>query len=106
LRRRWVRSLGSASDRARLIVAYTLALAETGKHHPGIVAYDEPLQQNPDPEHRNRFIKFLLERGPSIERQVLIFTSFSSDEVEQLRRAGVSVQIVDGKFLRPVERDA
>ncbi|MGN6106577.1 MAG: hypothetical protein ACTHU0_15835 [Kofleriaceae bacterium] len=104
LRSRWVRSLGSASDRARLIVAYTLALLETGAHHPGFVAYDEPLQQNPDPDHRSRFIKFLLERGPSIKRQVLVFTSFSDSEVAQLREAGVSVQLVEGKFLRPVEQ--
>lgn len=102
LRQRWVRSLGSASDRARLIVAYTLALAETGKHHPGLVAYDEPLQQNPDPGHRERFVRFLVERGASINRQVLVFTSFYDSEVEQLRTAGVAVQTVDGKFLQPV----
>jgi hypothetical protein len=101
LRQRWVRSLGSASDRARLIVAYTLALAETGKHHPGLVAYDEPLQQNPDPGHRERFIRFLVERGAAIDRQVLVFTSFYETEEAQLRAAGISVQTVDGKFLQP-----
>lgn len=106
LRQRWVRSLGSASDRARLIVAYTLALAEVGKHHPGFVAFDEPLQQNPDSGHRERFIQFLLEQGASINRQVLVFTSFYDAEVAQLRAAGVSVQTVEGKFLQLVVEKA
>jgi ABC-type molybdenum transport system ATPase subunit/photorepair protein PhrA len=27
--------------------------------HPGLVVLDEPLQQNPDPKHRERFLSFL-----------------------------------------------
>lgn len=102
LRGRWVRSLGSASDRARLIVAYTLALSEVGKHHPGFVAFDEPLQQNPDRKHRDRFMNFLLEQGSAIKQQVLVFTSLHEDELMQLRATGIDVQKVDGKFLQPI----
>src|SRR5581483_3738152 len=60
---RRLRSLGSASDQPRLIAAYVLALAEAairvGGLHPEFVILDEPLQQNPDPKHRQLFIDFL-----------------------------------------------
>lgn len=102
LRGRWLRSFGSASDRARLIVAYLLALASVGRHHLGFVVLDEPLQQNPDEHHRGLFLDFLLKHGSAIERQTLIFTFIKDEEVEALRRAGLAVQSVSGKFLQPM----
>jgi DNA repair exonuclease SbcCD ATPase subunit len=103
---RRLRSAGSASDQARLTMAYALALAAAGTwqsgFHPGIVLLDEPLQQNADQDHRRRFIQFLgkdLARNASF--QTIIFTSLRSDEVTQLRKQGVSVQTLEGeKWLR------
>lgn len=103
LRGRWLRSFGSASDRARLIVAYLLALAASGRHHPGFVVLDEPLQQNPDQHHRRLFIDFLLRRGPAIQRQAVVFTCLPAEEVAALCRAGVSTRMMEGRFLRLVE---
>ncbi len=99
---RRLRSLGSASDHSRLTMAYALALAAAGTRstrlHPGLVLLDEPLQQNPDPKHRTRFMQFL---GKDFARtasfQTIIFTSLRTDEVTSLRRQGVSVQTPAGK---------
>ena len=78
-------------------MAYALALADAGTRptglHPGLVLLDEPLQQNPDPKHRTRFMQFLskdLARTASF--QTVIFTSLRTDEVTRLRKDGVSVQ--------------
>ncbi len=113
LANRRLRSLGSASDHSRLTTAYALALAATGTSsgglHPGIVILDEPLQQNPDPGHRNRFLEFLSKQLARNARfQTIIFTSLKEDEVAQLRKEGVNVQTPpDEKWLRlippPVE---
>jgi len=99
---RRLRSLGSASDHSRLTAAYALALAATGTKggglHPGIVILDEPLQQNPDPMHRSRFIEFLsnhLARNANF--QTIIFTSLKEEELEELRQEGVMVQTPPGK---------
>jgi hypothetical protein len=103
-----IRSLGSASDQSRLIAAYTLALAEAsvsiGGMHPGIVILDEPLQQNPDPKHRELFLSFLSKAlAKSAKFQVIIFTSLRQAEIAQLKRGGVSVATPDGeKFLKRV----
>lgn len=99
---RRLRSLGSASDHSRLTMAYALALAAAGTRptglHPGLVLLDEPLQQNPDPKHRTRFMQFL---GKDLARtesfQTIIFTSLRTDEVTRLRKEGVSVQTPNGK---------
>jgi hypothetical protein len=99
---RRLRSLGSASDHSRLTMAYALALAAAGTQpaglHPGLVLLDEPLQQNPDPKHRTRFMQFL---GKDLARtasfQTIIFTSLRTDEVTRLRKEGVSVQTPSGK---------
>ena len=101
-----IRSLGSARDQSRLIAAYTLALAEAScavaGAHPGIVILDEPLQQNPDPKHRELFLSFLSKAlAKSVNFQVIIFTSLRQAEIAQLRRGGVSVSTPEGaKFLR------
>jgi hypothetical protein len=101
---RRLRSLGSASDQSRLIAAYALALAAStsgsGGLHPGLVLLDEPLQQNPDPDHRDRFIQFLsrqLARSAGV--QTIIFTSLTTAEVARLRRQGVNVRTPEGKKL-------
>jgi energy-coupling factor transporter ATP-binding protein EcfA2 len=99
---RQLRSLGSASDHSRLTTAYALALAAAGTRptglHPGLVLLDEPLQQNPDPKHRTRFMQFL---GKDLARtasfQTVIFTSLRTDEVTRLRKEGVNVQTPAGK---------
>lgn len=99
---RRLRSLGSASDHSRLTMAYALALAATGTRptglHPGLVLLDEPLQQNPDPKHRTRFMQFL---GKDLARtasfQTIIFTSLTTPEVTGLRKQGVNVETAAGK---------
>jgi hypothetical protein len=99
---RRLRSLGSASDHSRLTAAYALALAATGTKdgglHPGIVILDEPLQQNPDPKHRSRFIEFLSKHlAQNAIFQTIIFTSLKEEELEELRQEGVMVQTPPGK---------
>ncbi len=94
---RRLRSLGSASDHARLVMAYALSLAEASDgvkgYHPGFVVFDEPLQQNPDKAHRDLFVGFLEELAAApLPYNVLIFTSLLGSEVAQLREAGVRVE--------------
>jgi hypothetical protein len=96
---RWLRSYGSASDRARLIVAYLLSLASVGRHHMGFVALDEPLQQNPDAHHKRLFLDFLQKESAKISQQIIIFTFLDDGEVAGLRKAGVAVQTIDERFL-------
>jgi hypothetical protein len=107
---RRLRSLGSASDHPRLIVAYVLALAEAADlvdgPHPGIVMLDEPLQQNPDPEHRALLLSFLAGRAKELTRQTIVFTSLNVDETARLADAGVFVHALEGRhFLRAVVED-
>jgi hypothetical protein len=99
---RRLRSLGSASDHSRLTAAYALALAAMGTKptglHPGVVILDEPLQQNPDPGHRSRFVQFLSrELARTAAFQTIIFTSLTTEEVARLREQGVNVQTPAGK---------
>lgn len=93
---RRLRSLGSASDHARLVMAFALSLAEASTavagYHPGLVVFDEPLQQNPDKPHRDLFVGFLQElAGEPLPYNVVIFTSLLAPEIAQLREAGVQV---------------
>ncbi|MBZ0234744.1 MAG: hypothetical protein K8M05_20605 [Deltaproteobacteria bacterium] len=105
---RRVRSLGSASDHARLIAAYALALVDTSialhGHHPGFVVFDEPLQQNPDEKHRDLFLRFLeVTAKKRLAHQLIVFTSLKPDEAERLLAAGVTVHLPPGRhFLRRV----
>ena len=109
LSNRRLRSLGSASDQCRLVAAYTLALAaasrEIGGLHPGVVILDEPLQQNPDPQHRELFLSFLSqELARQAEFQTVIFTSLRDDEIDRLRGQGTSVLTPEGEhFLKLTE---
>lgn len=100
--RRRVRSLGSASDRSRLIQAYILALVHASvvdlsgadpALHPGFVVLDEPLQQNQDKKHRRLFVDYLVDQGTKQPPyQVIIFTYLFDDEIERVREAGVTLQ--------------
>lgn len=103
---RRLRSLGSASDHARLVAAYVLALAEASRAktgpHPGIVVLDEPLQQNPDPKHRELMLRFFEATAATTKNQVIVTTSLRPDELAQLRKAGVRVNALPGRhFLQP-----
>ena len=106
--RRQLRSLGSASDRPRMVAAYTLALAATSVAveglHPGVVVLDEPLQQNPDESHRSLFAECLKRKDlvQASDFQTIIFTSLRASEVEDLRAHGTTVvSPVGERFLEP-----
>lgn len=101
---RRLRSLGSASDHPRLVAAYVLALAEASWTvaglHPGFVVLDEPLQQNPDPEHRGLFVGFLQSTAAKqLRYQTIVFTWLDDEETLRLKRAGVRVMTPDGEHL-------
>ena len=103
---RRLRSLGSASDHSRLVSAYVLALAaaseSTGGLHPGFVVLDEPLQQNPDAEHRRLFIDFLTsDVARSLKFQTIVFTWLQDDELKRVINSGVRIAVPSGEhFLR------
>ena len=104
-----LRSLGSASDRPRVVAAYTIALAASssaiGGLHPGVVVLDEPLQQNPDESHRSLFAECLKREtltGTS-DFQTIIFTSLRASEVEDLSAHGTNIIAPGGE--RFLERD-
>ena len=93
---RRLRSLGSASDHSRLVAAYVLALAVASEAksglHPGFVVLDEPLQQNPDDPHRDRFINFLTsDTARALKVQTIVFTYLRAPELKRLRANGVNV---------------
>ena len=100
--RRRVRSLGSASDRSRLIQAYILGLVHASTVdlagpapglHPGFVILDEPLQQNQDTKHRQRFVDYLVNQGTKQPPyQVIIFTYLFEEEIARLRESGITLQ--------------
>jgi hypothetical protein len=103
---RRLRSLGSASDHPRLVAAYVLALAETSRAlpglHPGFVVLDEPLQQNPDAQHRELFISFLQSAAAKqLRYQTIVFTSLRDEEISRLTEASVRVLTPQGEhFLK------
>ncbi len=101
---RRLRSLGSASDQARLVAAYVLAIAEAshslGGPHPGFVVLDEPLQQNPDAAHRGFFLNFLQSTAAKqLSYQTIVFTWLQPDEVTRLKEANVQVVTPEGTRL-------
>ena len=103
---RRLRSLGSASDKPRVVAAYSLALAAASREvdglHPGVVILDEPLQQNPDDPHRDLFSEFLRkDRAQAGDFQTIIFTSLRDSEIQLLREHGTTVVTPEGEhFLR------
>lgn len=90
---------GSASDRARLVLAYTLALLTVGTQHPGFAVFDEPVQQNPDPNHRRMWLDFLRAGADDSRRQRVLFTSLRPEEIKALRDAKVVIQERGGRLL-------
>jgi hypothetical protein len=107
LGQRRLRTLGSGSDPARLVAAYTLALAAASATlnglHPGVVILDEPLQQNPDTKHIELFLNFL-SKGLAKEAnfQTLVFTFLNESEAQKLRDSGTTVVNLEGHLLGPV----
>ena len=104
---RRLRALGSGSDPARLVGAYSLALAGASAEleglHPGIVILDEPLQQNPDTEHKKLFLDFLSNSlAKESAFQTLVFTFLDESEAQKLRDSGTTVITVEGQLLGPV----
>ena len=103
---RRLRSLGSASDKPRVVAAYSLALAAASREvdglHPGVVVLDEPLQQNPDEPHRNLFSEFLRkDLARAGDFQTIIFTSLRVSEIQLLRKHGTTVVTPEGEhFLK------
>ena len=101
LNNRRLSALGSASDKSRLVAAYSLGLASASQFinglHPGLVIFDEPFQQNPDDPHRDMFISFLsAQLARQAKFQTLIFTSLHQTEIEQLRQQGTTVLLPEG----------
>ncbi len=106
---RRLRTLGSGSDPARLVGAYTLALAAASETlhglHPGLVILDEPLQQNPDDTHVELLLNFLSKSlAKEAKFQTLVFTFLSDTEVSKLREGGTKVLAVGWNLLAPVPR--
>nr|WP_158620050.1 ATP-binding protein [Corallococcus sicarius] len=107
---RRLRSLGSASDQPRLILAYCWALLEvalkSGGNHPGFLLADEPLQQNPDHEHRESWCDFLAAQAQRQTGQVIILTSLKPDEIKKLRGKGVAItELREQHLLKLVDRE-
>ena len=104
---RRLRALGSGSDPARLVAAYSLALAAASVDlrglHPGFVILDEPLQQNPDTHHIELFLNFLSGRiAKDAKFQTLIFTFLTEPQIAALRINGVNVLALEGHLLAPI----
>jgi hypothetical protein len=59
--------------------------------HPGFVVLDEPLQQNPDEEHRELLFSSLTRDLASVEFQSVIFTWLPKVDIDRLRAAGIHV---------------
>ena len=107
LKSRRLRSLGSASDHPRLVAAYVLALAQTSialkGPHPGFVVLDEPLQQNPDPEHREMALSLFASLSAVKTGQVIMLTSLRDDEIAGFENRGIKVDKLAGEFfLQPL----
>jgi DNA repair exonuclease SbcCD ATPase subunit len=106
-RDRRLRSLGSASDRARLVLAYALAqLGVSHGHHPGFVFLDEPLQQNPDEEHRQAFRQFLSRDWQTLGGQVILITSLNKIDESYLQSQGVPFRVLPGDRLLSLKGSA
>ena len=107
---RRLRALGSGSDPARLVGAYSLAMAAASATldglHPGVVILDEPLQQNPDTTHIELFLGFLSKSlAKEAKFQTLVFTFLTESQVQKLRDAGTVVTTLEGHLLRPVPKE-
>jgi hypothetical protein len=75
-----------------------------GGFHPGIVILDEPLQQNPDDQHRDLFNTFLRKQlAQQSVFQTVVFTFLRDTEIDSLRKECTRVITPEGKhFLKAV----
>lgn len=100
---RELRNLASASDQARIIMPYVIALQKSaltnGGCHPGFLILDEPLQQNPDEKRRPSMVSFIASLPKSSSGQILIFSSLKKDELEQLKSSVNTNQLTESRFL-------
>lgn len=107
---RRIRSLGSASDHARLVAAYVLALAEASRAqtgaHPGFVVLDEPLQQNPDQKHVELMLQFFETAARETTIQVIVTTYLNPAQLSRLQAAGVNaIELPGTHFLEKRSSD-
>lgn len=86
-------------------MALAAASQNASGKHPGFLILNEPLQQNPDDEHRARFQEFLTrEIAQQSKFQTLIFAWLFPQEIERLKKKGTEVITVPGpKFLQLIK---
>ncbi|MGN7176536.1 hypothetical protein BK139_23110 [Paenibacillus sp. FSL R5-0490] len=96
----------SASDHIRLIWAYTCALANTAAqfngHHPKLIIFDEPGQQQMDMSSQASLFKVLT----SLIGQTIVASSLKQKEIEDLT-ADLKINIIDlGKdyIIKPIKK--
>jgi hypothetical protein len=94
-----IRINSSASDFVRNIWAYTLALRNNGKNHPGLILFDEPGQ------HRTKLssLKALFEKvSKEKNKQTIIFTSIdkplNNDENEKIDLDEIIKDLEEGSY--------
>lgn len=94
-----IRINSSASDFVRNIWAYTLALRDNGKNHPGLIMFDEPGQ------HRTKLssLKALFETvSKEKNKQTIIFTSIdkplNNDEKEKIDLDEIIKDLEEGSY--------
>ena len=96
----------SASDAIRLKWAYQLALLEvtrglTGAHHPGLLVFDEPRQQETDPVSFHSLIRRASQVADDVQ---IIFTTSEPKPTLFAAIEGLSLNLIDidGYLLQPV----
>jgi hypothetical protein len=94
-----IRINSSASDFVRNCWAYTLALRNNGKNHPGLIMFDEPGQ------HRTKLssLKALFEKvSKEKNKQTIIFTSIdkplNNDEKEKIDLEEIIKDLEEGSY--------
>lgn len=94
-----IRINSSASDFVRNIWAYTLALRDNGKNHPGLIMFDEPGQ------HRTKLssLKALFEEvSKEKNKQTIIFTSIdkplNNNEKEKIDLDEIIKDLEEGSY--------
>lgn len=96
----------SASDGIRVIWAFTMALLqvsiEKDGNHPGIIIFDEPLQQSIVPEDMKSFIESVLEIKNSF--QIITAITLNSQElidiINGLDVSSYHKTLIEGKAFR------
>ncbi|TAN72760.1 MAG: hypothetical protein EPN20_03540 [Magnetospirillum sp.] len=87
----------SASDSIRLKWAYLLSLFEVGRqmetHHPGVLVFDEPRQQEAEKVSFAALIKYAVKAAGS-DKQIIFATSEERDSIDGLI-GGLDVNLLD-----------